>query len=239
MSPLHQKPFSNQNPLYEAQKHVPTIYINSFELHQILWICRIWSTRHRWRMIMHMWAWTHVIFQLHPLHNAQRHETPKIHLYVVLFSWFGALDSFTFVSCGMSHTVIICRTLKNMKNAWLNLCNLNLTSFKEKLFAFVRLVSLFTTKVFRNVGLKTMEGQMVPPMHNWIFLGHNHINFCLASFMFTYLKWPLKHGTRIFQPILLTHFTCVELWIAKQATCDLGPILAMCQSMGKILVSIT
>lgn len=43
----------------------------------------------------------------------------------------------------------------------------------------------------------------------------------------------------LIDPIMLVHFAYVELCLAKQATSDLGLILAMRQNMGKILISIT
>ena len=107
---------------------------------------------------------------------------------------------------------------------------------KKEIFAFVKFVPFFTTQVSGIAGLKILEGWMVPLMHNWMLLGHNHIKFCLAYFIFASLKWPSKHGIGIFELILLEHLACLELWMA---TWDLGLILAMCKSMGKFSVYIT
>ena len=52
---------------------------------------------------------------MHSLHNVQGHETSKIHLQVVLFSWFGALDPFVFALCGMPWKGVICCTLMNRR----------------------------------------------------------------------------------------------------------------------------
>lgn len=169
--------------------------------------------------------------QLYPLRNAQGHETLKIHLQVVPFSWFGTPNSIAFVRCGMP--TLIVAFLGTWNNAWSNMCNSNLASTKEKILAFVKFVLFFTVQVFGNAGLKTMKKQIVPPMRNWTLLGQNHINFCLTSFIFAGSKWPLKHGPRIFEPISLEHFAYVELWIAKQTTWDLGHVLQCAKAWEK------
>ena len=39
--------------------------------------------------------------QLHPLHYVHGQEMSKIHLQVLLFSWFEGFDSLAFAHCGM------------------------------------------------------------------------------------------------------------------------------------------
>lgn len=100
--------------------------------------------------------------QPHPLHNVQRHETPKIHLQVVFHSWFGTPDSLAFTCCGMPHTVVICCTLKNKRQRLTKYLQFEPHILQRKNSTFVRFVPFSKIQVFGNGGLKTTEDNRHP-----------------------------------------------------------------------------
>jgi hypothetical protein len=129
--------------------------------------------------------------------------------------------------------------LRPWDNTWPKLYNLNLASSKERLCTFVRFMPILHNQSLKQCRCEG-NGRTNDPPNTQLHIVSAKAHILLPSLLYicrfemTFKAWGMNLWAYFFGT-----FLCIEVWIAEQATWDLGHVLAMCQSMEKIPLSIT